>query len=932
MEMVRPLDVFGSALCSVQNPSSYIGGEFGSVVKPREDGDTLLDFGIAFPDVYSIGMSNQAVKIIYNGLNALAHVRCERVFAVETDFERLLRARGVPLYTLESGLPLSALDVLGFSIGYELGITGVLSMLDLGGIPLLKRDRTERDPVVIAGGCGATNPAVFGAFFDAVFVGEAEGGMFELVAELAELKRAGAGRAGLLEALARSPYVWTEDMSRERCGHDVARRAVFADFGRVPSVPAFLPQPCIKPVQDHGVVEIMRGCPNGCRFCHAGIYYRPQRVKRRDFIFAEVERLVNEAGYREISLTSLSSADYPDIGGLLSELNTRYKGRNVSFQLPSLKVNSVTLPILESLSEVRKSGLTFAVETPDEAWQLRLNKEVYAQHLIDIILEAKRRGWNKAKFYFMIGLPFPEYDGRTEEQAIVEFLRDVQEKTRIQCNVNVGTFIPKPHTPYQWARQISPEEAARKLVYIREHLPRGTFRVSCHDPTAGYIEGLVSRGDARAGMVIYNAYRKGCRLDAWEDHLRADLPLWEEAFSEAGYDVKAEILRERAPDEPLPWDSVSMGVSKAFLRREWERNFAEELTPRCAEHCNHRCGVCGGRIAAHTDSTVESASNGNEQVVTAVQKTAHADTVIQASAESRLRHNIPVMYRAVFSFSKRDGGELISHLAQVELFNRALLKSALPVIYTAGFNPLPRLEFATTLSLGIRSEDEIASVVLHAPVTEVPFIDALNRNLMRGLHVNHCFIFPVTNQRRRESLSAGLWGSVYEYRFFGGITSDDLRVFLRSEAASSFTAVDSLCAFEVSPAPSAVSADGAVRMQARLVFAKDRAFRDALEAHFGKRLYELAVVTKLQTLAKPDIPGWTPELDAAYTKSLRASAGGQSVRSVNARFNDAVSHSSVAQDGAVSYFELYQRIAAVNAALISQREERLSAAGVRNGT
>ena len=972
MKRINPMQVFGSELCAVQNPSSYIGGEIGAIVKPHADeadgqGSDLFNFAIAFPDVYSIGMSNQAIKIIYNGLNQRPSVRCERVFAVETDFESLLRKKNVPLYTLETGMPLHQVDMVGFSIGYELGITGVLNILDLGRIPILKKDRTENDPIVIAGGVGATNPAAFSAFFDAVFIGEAEGGMFDLVAHLADVKKQGANRSSLLAELARHPSVWTEGMTKESCGHTVARRAIQEDFGLVPSVPSFLPLPNIKTVQDHGVVEIMRGCPNGCRFCHAGIYYRPQRIKTKELIFAEIDRLVTEAGYREISLTSLSSADYPDIGGLLDELNQRYHAQNVSFQLPSLKVNSFTLPILEQLSEVRKSGLTLAVETPEEAWQLRLNKEVYAQHLIAIITEAKKRGWNKAKFYFMVGLPFPETDGKTEESVIVDFLRDIQEKTRIQCNVNVGTFIPKPHTPYQWVRQISPAESERKLTYIREHLPRGKFHVSTHDVSTSYLEGLLSRGDGRASAIIYNAYQKGCRLDAWEDHLRANLPLWEAAFAEAGYDVKAEILRERSHDEPLPWDSVSLGPAKSFYLKEWQKNLDETLTPKCAPHCDHRCGVCNNKVSCRneetkntdvTDYTDENTHRGAEpaeedikniyqnvykniqlsdKMSYIVQKNAqYKDANLcssvssvdknQQPAESALSArnkkqttvrqtcNIPMMYRAIFSFAKQDGGEFISHLGQVEMFNRAILTSELPVVYTAGFNPLPRLEFASTLSLGVVSRDEIASVLLYDPISEQDFMDALNPHFVRGIHINRCFIFPITNQRRRESLSSGLWGNVYEYRFFG---EEKRRVldFFASEHAAPFVE-DALCAFEQHDDTLIV----------KLVFKQDRPFRTALETFFGKKTYEFVSITKLQTLAKPDIIGWTDEMNATYNKTLEAAkqTGTGNLYTVNAEYKKHILRPEdlVATQTAIPFFTLYERIAAINAALIRQRDER----------
>ena len=865
MERINPLQAFGSALCSVQNPSSYIGGEIGATVKPHRKDDGLFNVAIAFPDVYSIGMSNQAIKIIYNGLNARNSVRCERVFAVESDFESLLRQKDLPLYTLETGMPLHCVDLVGFSIGYELGITGVLNVLDLGRIPLLMSERTDGDPIVIAGGVGATNPAVFSAFFDAVFIGEAEGGLFDLIKRLAAMKKSGAARRDLLAECARHPSVWTQDMSVERCGHAVARRAVQADFGSVPSVESFFPLPNIKPVQDHGVVEIMRGCPNGCRFCHAGIYYRPQRVKSRELIFAEVDRLVNEAGYREISLTSLSSADYPDIGGLLDELNQRYRAQNVSFQLPSLKANSVTLPILAQLSEVRKSGLTFAVETPDEAWQLRLNKEVYAQHLVDIIGEAKKLGWNKAKFYFMVGLPFPETDGKTEESVIVDFLRDVQEKTGIRCNVNVGTFIPKPHTPYQWVRQISPEESERKLTYIREHLPRGKFKVSTHDVATSYLEGLLSRGDERAGKVIYRAYQKGCRLDAWEDHLRRNLPLWEAAFAEAGYDVKAEILRPRDHDEPLPWDSVSLGPAKHFYEKEWQKHLAETLTPKCAPNCDHRCGICNDSVSCKNTDSVYKNRQANGISSQPVHKMIHPTC------------NIPILYRVIFSFSKIDGGGYIAHLSLIEQFNRAILKSELPVVYTAGFNPLPRLEFASTLPLGITSRDEIASVLLYEPVSEQVFIDALNRHFVPGIRISRCFVFPVTNLRRRESLASGLWGSVWRYHFFG-VENTAVRDFFAGDGARTFLQDASSCAFS----GFGLRADGRTdtvqdkrTLTAKLAFRQERPFREALESFFGKKWYEFVSIAKMQTLAKPD---------------------------------------------AVSFFTLYERIAAINAELLRQRE------------
>ena len=329
-DLIAPLKIFGSKLNSVQSPSRYVGGEFGITVKPHSDSDEYFNFAVAFPDLYEIAMSNLAVKIIYNGLNLLPNVRCERVFAPDVDFENLLKENNVPLYTIETGIPLFKTDMIGFSIGYELGITEVLAMLDSGKVHLLANERTEDEPIVIAGGCGVTNPAPFSDFFDAFFIGEAEPALFNLVEDLSKLKKNGVSRKELLEFIESKNFIWTKKKHLEK---KVARRAVQADFGLVPSVSGWFPLPSSKPVQDHGVVEIMRGCPNGCRFCHAGIYYRPMRVKNKNLIIEEIDHLVFDAGYREVSLNSLSSADFPEVSNLLDILNERYKGFNVSFQL-----------------------------------------------------------------------------------------------------------------------------------------------------------------------------------------------------------------------------------------------------------------------------------------------------------------------------------------------------------------------------------------------------------------------------------------------------------------------------------------------------------------------------------------------------------------------------------------------------------------------
>lgn len=909
MNLVNPLKEFGSLLNTVQSPSRYLGCEYGITVKPHDDGKKYFNFAIAFPDLYEIGMSNMAVKILYNGLNAYDNIRCERVFAVDTDFENLLKTKNVPLYTLETGMPLSSTDMIGFSIGYELGITNVLSCLELGGVPLTSAERGEEDPLVIAGGCGVTNPAPISDFFDAVFIGEAENTFFELIKQLADLKNNGATRSQLIKILDEHPNVWTKKSALEN--KKTARKSFWNEFGLVPSVPSWFPLSNQKAVQEHGVVEIMRGCPNGCRFCHAGIYYRPQRIKSKELIIQETDHLVFDAGYREVSLTSLSSADYPEIENLLDTLNARYKGYNVSFQLPSLKVNSLSLPIMEKLSTVRRSGLTFAVETPEEMWQLSLNKEVYAQHLKEIILEAKDRGWSSAKFYFMIGLPVGNYfgkennpTGKSEEEIIVDFMLKLQAETRIQCNINVGVFIPKPHTPYQWVKQLTPEEAKAKMEYIFTNLPRGKFKVNRYNDSATILETLLSRGNFETGKIVLNAYKKGVRLDAWDEHLKQNMRLWNEAFEEASFNVKEYIYRDWILDEELPWDSVNLGPSKSFYKTEWLKSMEHLLTKKCSAGCDHPCGICNSKgLKVHTEDEVKkSAENIKIEPVRPVKLYPQS--------------NIQVLYRAVFTVKRNKGAEYLAYLSQIEVFHKAMLRCALPVVYTTGFNPLPRIEFATAMTIGIPSEEEMVSCLLYEPVSEEKFIDVMNSVLPDIFHVTKAMIFPVTNQRKRESLSESLWGTVYRYEFKEGV---DASSFIESECFAEYKNAFEKEHFEFSELYPSV-------YEFRLPFHQDKKFRLMMEEFFGKKYYECAVVTKIKSLAKPEISGWTHESEVEWRKQFDRpedamgtdlGEGASTYAGPEKTLTDG--QCKIVTDDPIDYYDLYAKIAEVNAQLMADR-------------
>ncbi|NLK06536.1 MAG: TIGR03960 family B12-binding radical SAM protein, partial [Spirochaetales bacterium] len=730
------LDALADDLLLIENPTRYTGGEYHY---GKKDLKTVQFYAaMCFPDLYEIGMSNNAMRILYDLLNRMEGVHCDRVFSVAHDFEALLRKRDFPLYTLDLQMPLSSLDFLGISIGYELCATNILQVLELGRIPLRTKDRTDEHPIVICGGPAATNPLPFAPFMDFVFIGEAEGSLQMVVDILKKAKEEGLSRSAKLEQLKQLPFLWYP-------GKEKAVRFVDTQFAD-PSVSheyAYYVVPNFKVAQDNGVVEIMRGCPNSCRFCHAGQYYKPYRQKLYETMRAQVEQHVSDFGYREVTLSSLSSGDHPYIKELIEALNAEFSPRHVSFSLPSLKVNSFSLGILEQLSEVRKSGLTFAIETPKEAWQQAMNKTVPVGQVIDIAREAKARGWKLAKFYFMVGLPF--VDREEENQAIVDYLGAIYDATRLNMNINIGTFIPKVHTPFQWCSQLTPEQSYTQLSTLKRMINeriRGC-KVSYHEPNISYLEGLISRGDERYADVIEAAFRKGCRLDAWDEHMKADL--WLEAIKEASYDPNTSIFEAYDLDEALPWDSVSMRVSKKFLKDEYEMAKGLLLTERCFEHCDHLCGVCS-KATQVVDTSFKDPLL--EQVRNKTLSFASEPLVDQNTVQ------VVITYR-------RFGSSLyVSHINAMRNFEMAFQRSKLKLQFTQGYNPKPKLEFVNPLSVGVAGENEVM-------LAELMATDALDASLVRsrlqealndGYEIKEVlFLEP----GKKETLAKYLKGSLY---------------------------------------------------------------------------------------------------------------------------------------------------------------------------
>jgi radical SAM superfamily enzyme YgiQ (UPF0313 family) len=740
---IDPVEELGGKLLTVDKPARYTGGEYGIKSKKEAFFRTL----IAFPDLYEIGMGNQALKIIYSRMNGIKGIFCDRAFAPAPDFEKLLREMNIPLYGLDTGIALYCLDLLMFTLGYELGLGGLLLMLDMSFIPLRCEERTNEHPIVIAGGPAVSNPAAFSPFVDAFWIGEAEDGFFELVSELAEMKESGKGRGALLERISAHPNIYVK-------GKKKTLRAIATDFcADDETAAAVFPVPSMKIVQHHGSVEIMRGCPNGCRFCHAGYWYRPMRQKSSAFIEKQVGEMVTKGGWHEISLSSLSSGDYAGIDSLVENLNGKFKNMHVSFQLPSLKVSSFSLSLLEKISVTRKSGLTFAVETPRDAWQMSVNKEVTLDSVTAILNEAKKRGWKTAKFYFMIGLPLPAFE-KKEEEEIVNFIACIGRRTRMHFNINVGLFVPKPHTPYQLSPQLDSDEAVKKIEYIRNSLKPLGHKVSVPDTLISKIEGVLSRGDERAGLIFEQAYLGGSRLDAWGEYINREK--WLSLFEEN----KELINTFLNGKNNMPWLGIDSRVSDEYIQNEKEKSDNAELTPACNDKCG-LCGVCGKEV-----KIVENQDN-KPLIITPDINISEDNTANTNSDVNHYNNKVnknkmdPDIYRLLFSFSKSGSAVFHGHLSLIELFSMTFTRAGIPVIYTKGFNPIPKIEFASPLSTGISACNEIAAVDFSEHFSPEKFITDMNLKFPQGFKIENAVCYYIPSGMKKHSLSSLLWGFGY---------------------------------------------------------------------------------------------------------------------------------------------------------------------------
>ena len=583
----------------VTRPARYTGGEWNSIVKDWDE--TPIRFALSYPDVYEIGMSNMALPILYELLNSQPDVLAERVFAPWVDMAAEMRSAEIPIFSLESRRPLMDFDFIGFSLGYELTYTNVLNILDLAGIPVQATERDDSHPLVIAGGSCALNPEPMADFTDLFVIGDGEEVLLELLDTIREWKQAGENREQLLRRAADIDGIYVPGFYRVEYQADGTIKSI------TPTVPetkptiqqrvaSKLPPPVTRPVvpyievtHDRGAIEIQRGCTRGCRFCQAGIIYRPVRERPLTEVVETAEALVNECGYGELSLVSLSTSDYTDIDQLVTELSERLN--NVTLSLPSLYINTFNTPLMDALSRRKKIGLTFAPEAGSESLRRIINKNITEDELLETFTDIFVRGWTSIKLYFMLGLPGETTEDVEEIVRLVDKLRalgrSVANRTP-QIRVNLSTFVPKPHTPFQWVAQASEEELNTKQELLRAGLRRKSTRVSWHDPKTSLLEAALSRGDRRLGQVIRRAWEMGSVFDAWDEHFKFDN--WQRAFEDAGLDIDFYARRQRPLDEILPWSHIDIGVTTDFLRREYQHALEGTQTPDCREG---PCSACG---------------------------------------------------------------------------------------------------------------------------------------------------------------------------------------------------------------------------------------------------------------------------------------------------------------------------------------------------
>ncbi|WP_102400114.1 TIGR03960 family B12-binding radical SAM protein [Haloimpatiens massiliensis] len=594
-------------LYKVEKPARYIGGEINSFNKDKNKVD--IRFAFCFPDVYEVGMSHLGMKILYYVLNKREDTFCERAFAPWPDMEKLMRENGVPMYALETKDPLKEFDFIAFTLQYEMSYTNILNMLDMSGIAIRASERSEEDPIVLCGGPCAYNPEPLHDIADLFSLGEGEEHLNDVLDLYKEMKKQGKPKDEFLREAAKIPGTYVPKFYKTDYNEDgtikefkpvsdefpekISKR-IINNFNEV-DYPTELIVPYTEIVHDRIMLETFRGCTRGCRFCQAGMIYRPVREKKTDKLVELADELIKKTGYEEISLTSLSICDYSDIKNLIFSLIERYKDKKVGVSLPSIRIDSFAVDLIREIQKVRKTGITFAPEAGTQRLRDVINKGVTEENLIDSVSSIFKSGWSTVKLYFMIGLPYENIEdvkGIAElgEKVADEYYKVPKEERKKGLKVTISTsiFVPKPFTPFQWTPQDNMESVKEKIQTLRKNIKRRQITYNWHESPVSYMEAIFARGDRRMCDVLIRAFQKGAKFDGWNQYF--SFQIWKEALEECGVDGDFYAYRDRSYDEILPWDFIDVGVSKEFLIKENERAKKAQVTPDCRQGCK-LCGI-----------------------------------------------------------------------------------------------------------------------------------------------------------------------------------------------------------------------------------------------------------------------------------------------------------------------------------------------------
>ncbi len=723
---INPLD---DILPFVEKPSRYLGSEINIVRKDL--GRVKLRFALAFPDLYEIGTSHFGMQILYHILNANPDIAAERVFAPDVDMETILRNTGRPLFSLESHKSMNCFDIIGLILLYELNCTNILTILDLAQIPFLTSERNLNHPLIIAGGPCTCNPEPIAEFFDAIVVGDGENVVLEMAEAWLHWKEGTpADKEALLKKWSQIEGVYipsffkfgTDDhgfqtLTPRYSNYTKVRRAIVPDLDNIP----FPEKPIIpfgKPVHDRLRLEVSRGCTRGCRFCQAGMIYRPVRERSPEQLLSLAASSTAATGYDDLSLLSLSTGDYGCIIPLMERLMARFASDHVAVSLPSLRAGTLTPELMKLIKKVRKTGFTIAPEAGSQRLRDLINKNISEKEIIDTVKDAFNMGWQVIKLYFMIGLP-------TETDDDLEALVDLVKKLRRikgpkgrwgKINVSIATFIPKSHTPFQWAGQISLAESRLKIKRLHDQLKLPGIQFKWQNPEVSWLEGLWARGDRRLSRLLITAYNKGCRFDGWSD--KFSYRLWQEALEEEAIDPNFFSAAKQDLSEPLPWDHIDSRVRKAFLKTEWEKAFDRSFTNDCRQGMCTQCGACD---------------------FTEIKMKTHPDIQNGPSAVSGATKQVEAGFKNLSVFySKLDQAKYFGHLEMVNVFLRALKRAEIPVVFSQGFHPKPKISFDDPLPIGIESQWEHFTLCVPSFVRPEAVTQQLNDQLPAGLIINSC--------------------------------------------------------------------------------------------------------------------------------------------------------------------------------------------------